>query len=278
MSAEQVRAYYDSNTAGFLRFGHSGEVGAIHRAVWGPGVQTRAEALQFAEAQIMEFLGPSTSRVLDLGCGVGASLAHMASRRTFEGVGVSISGVQVELANKRFRAAGLAERLKCVEADFTALPDSLGVFDAAYAIEAFLHAPSAEAFFREVVRVMQPGGTLVLVDDFLDPRAESGQLNRREARWIEEFKRGWHADGLMSFERASVLADEAGFDLMETRDFTSDIELRRPRDRLITAMVRVGRHLPINHPWWMNLLGGNALQMALVRRLLRYRLVAFRRR
>ena len=77
-TAGNVAEYYDSNTESFLRFGHGGSVFAIHRAVWGPGVETREQALQFAEKLITEHIGRNKfDRVIDLGCGCGASMIYI---------------------------------------------------------------------------------------------------------------------------------------------------------------------------------------------------------
>jgi len=39
---QQIAQYYDDNTARFLSLGGSGDVAAIHRAIWAPGVTTQA--------------------------------------------------------------------------------------------------------------------------------------------------------------------------------------------------------------------------------------------
>jgi hypothetical protein len=44
---ERVRRYYDNNAAAFEELGQGGA--SIHRAVWGPGVSTRAEAFHHVD-------------------------------------------------------------------------------------------------------------------------------------------------------------------------------------------------------------------------------------
>ena len=141
-----------------------------------------------------------------------------------------------------------------------------------------MHSPAPEPFFAEAARVLRPGGRLAICDDFAASRVDEGVLSFREARWIREFRTGWNTDSLISVERARQLASTAGFEQVSDEDLTADIELRRPRDRLITLMVRLGRRIPTRNAWWLNLLGGNALQMALVRRLLTYRVLVWERR
>lgn len=278
MGTVDVEGYYEANTSRFLRFGQGGSVGAIHRAVWGPGVRTRAEAFHYVHDRLLELVTPQTQRMLDLGCGVGASLEYLAQRGELSGVGVTISEVQVQLATQRFARAGLGDRLRCLQADFTKLPEDIEPVHLAYGIESFVHAPQPEPFFAEAARVVRPGGVLALCDDFASERVEQGALSYREARWVREFRRGWNVGSLVSPRQAIAVADEHGFDLVQDDDLTADVELRRPRDRAITALVRLGRHIPTRNPWWLNMLGGNALQMALSRRLFTYRLLVWKRR
>jgi hypothetical protein len=55
------------------------------------------------------------------------------------------------------------------------------------------------------------------------------------------------------------------------------LELRRPRDRWISLLVRVGRVLRPSGPYWQSLVGGNALQWALLNGLLSYRFLELRK-
>ncbi|MBV1862051.1 MAG: hypothetical protein KUG77_26760, partial [Nannocystaceae bacterium] len=66
MGTRDVEEYYEANTKRFLRFGQGGTVGAIHRAVWGPGVQTRTEAFHHVHERLLQRVGPQTRRILDL--------------------------------------------------------------------------------------------------------------------------------------------------------------------------------------------------------------------
>ncbi len=278
MATVDVEGYYEANTSRFLRFGQGGSVGAIHRAVWGPGVRTRAQAFHHVHERLLELVTAQTRHVLDLGCGVGASLEYLAQRRDLRGVGVTLSETQVALATQRFARAGLGARLRCLRADFTRLPAEIESADLAYGIESFVHAPQPEPFFAQAARVLRSGGVLALCDDFASDRVQDGPLSAREARWVREFRCGWNIGSLISPCRAKAIAEQHGFELVQDDDLTADVELRRPRDRAITALVRLGRHIPTQNPWWLNLLGGNALQMALSRRLFTYRFLVWKRR
>ena len=174
--ASQIRRYYDRQTAGFLALGQGGGEAAIHRAVWGPGVTTRSAAFHFVEDQIADALprvtpagSQTTPHVVDLGCGVGGSLTYLASRSPIRATGITLSAVQAEIAADRIESLKLADRVTCIEADYTSVPASVAPADLAFAIESFVHGPSPEAFFAECARLVRPGGILVICDDMRRP-------------------------------------------------------------------------------------------------------------
>src|SRR5690349_16639443 len=77
-----VRAYYDKNTPLFLRYGSSPETQTIHRSLWPQGVHNLEKALEVSNNLVLEearSLGLAQSKILDLGCGVGATLFHVLS-------------------------------------------------------------------------------------------------------------------------------------------------------------------------------------------------------
>jgi SAM-dependent methyltransferase len=202
-----VRAYYDANTRKFLV---ASSQGAIHRELWGPGVGSRAAAVHHAHALVLEQLGRDDRRVLDLGCGVGSGALYLAERRPVDVLGVSVSPEQIRLAE---RYAEGSDRLRgsvaFVVADFTALPEGITGFDLAYAIESFVHADPAAAFFAGAARALSPGGALVVIDDVLtgDPG------DQRAVDRLEDFRAGWHVSSLLPEAGIAALAVAAGLPL-----------------------------------------------------------------
>ena len=158
-----VRRYYDLNTWKFLL---TGSQRAIHRELWGPGVTNRGEAVHHAHALVLDELGRTTG-----GCRTwlwgrrrprSTSPSGGRSRWWVSRSARPRSGTQ---SGTRRRAGRGRARCGSMTADFTALPDDLAGFDLAFAIESFVHADPAAAFFREAARVLRPGGALVVIDD-----------------------------------------------------------------------------------------------------------------
>lgn len=253
----QVRQYYDRHTSTFVALGRGGSVGAIHRPVWGPGVEAREQAFHYVDDRIWDVIervptGAGPLHVVDLGCGVGASLSYLAARSArVHGTGVTLSPVQARLAAERVLHAGLSDRVECIEGSYEDLPPALRPADVAYAIESFAHATAPERFFAECGRLVKQGGALVICDDFrravVGPRAE---------RTVDRFMRGWHLNSLLAPDQVSELAAAAGFSLESRTDLSPYLERPTLRDRLVDALL--GR-LPLDRTPLGPVLGGTAL-------------------
>ncbi|GAB3463617.1 methyltransferase domain-containing protein [Actinophytocola sediminis] len=102
-------------------------------------------------------------RVLDVGSGLGEPAFQLARTTGAQVLGVTVAQPQVDEANRRAAALGLADTVSFVNADGLALPDADGSFDAAWAIESFIHMDRAGAL-KEIARVLRPGGRVVVTD------------------------------------------------------------------------------------------------------------------
>jgi SAM-dependent methyltransferase len=273
-SPADVRRYYDRNTAAFVALGQGGGLGAIHRAVWGPGVTSRAGAFHYVEDRIAEYIRDvaPAGHIVDLGCGVGASLCYLADRlREITATGITLSPLQAERASERIRDAGLAHRVVCLEGDYCDLPPGLTRADLAFAIESFVHGPDAATFFAQCQRLIRPGGLLLICDDF-----QRG-TNAAAAPAIRRFRRGWHINTLLDPQELRAVANAAGFKHRTTIDLSRFLELRRPRDRAIGFLLAVAGWVPLLSRRLAPLQGGDALQQCLERGWIGYDLAVFQR-
>ena len=280
-AVDDVRTYYDRNTARFERFGQGRGTGAIHRSVRAEPGDEDPSPFRTLERMILKELARLDSKlgkihVLDLGCGVGASMIYLASHAPVALTGVTLSGLQAARANERIAASGLGDRVRCLQGSYLELPESLPVAALAYSIEAFIHGPDPARFFAAAARHIAPGGQLLIFDDFLGPRAE-GALSSGEERVLRDVRDGWLANTLITPARANELAALAGFEPTRNVDLTPRLELGRPRDHAIRWLVAFGRHLPLHGYRFRALLGGDALQRGLQTGLLEFRCLGWRR-
>ena len=276
----QIRRYYDRNTAAFVLCGQGGSVGALHRAVWGPGVGNRQQAFRYVENQIskqIQRLAPTVDtgripHIIDLGCGVGGSLCYLADRLPIRGTGITLSPVQARLAQQRIRETGLSDHIYCIEGDYCNLPADLGPAELAYAIESFVHGLSPARFFAQCARLLRPGGLLLICDDFRRQVAEPAAV-----RTVERFCRGWHVNALLKRNELHALARAAGFEHESTDDLSPYLKIGRLRDRVIDVLLAPLAWLPLDVTPIGYLNGGSALQKCLRKGWIGYDLSRFRR-
>ena len=252
-----------------LRLGKTRDVGTMHRAIWAPGVRTKSEAVSYLNREIASRLSPlpPDSRVLDMGCGVGGVAVWLARRLPHRLCGVTLSSRQADEARLRAAEVCLSDRVKVEVGDFEHL-GPVGLFDAAYAVESFVHASSAEAFFRVSSRLLRRGGYLVVADDFLSRRG-SRSASRTA---LQRFRRGWHVRTLVTAHAATAHALRCGFQCAADKDLTEYVAVP-PAALLYTPLAATW--LPLSLPYWQSLRGGSALQLCYSRRLTEYHLLTF---
>lgn len=122
---------------------------------------------------------PPGSRVLDLGCGAGATTRAIAAARPDLRIwGCDFSHTAIAVA-RQFGGAGYSV------ADATALPFASGSLDAVVSFDVLEHILDADACLAEVRRVLRPGGLLAATVPV------EGQPGTFE--WLR-WRLGWHAD------------------------------------------------------------------------------------
>jgi protein-L-isoaspartate O-methyltransferase len=100
-------------------------------------------------------------RVLDLGCGRGASSVFL--RREF-GVQVVAADLWFDPTERaaRLRDAGVDDGVLPVHADARSLPFAEGWFDAIVSIDSFVYYGTDDLYLANVARSLEPGGTLAI--------------------------------------------------------------------------------------------------------------------
>src|SRR5262245_59776569 len=117
-------------------------------------------------------------RILEVGVGTGISLPDYASSNRL--VGVDLSEPMLRKAQERVAEHGLSnvEALMVMDAEHLAFPDNS--FDVVVAQYVVSTVPNPEATLDEFVRVLRPGGEIVIVSRI---GAEAG-LRRTFEQWF----------------------------------------------------------------------------------------------
>jgi cyclopropane fatty-acyl-phospholipid synthase-like methyltransferase len=273
---DTIRTYYEQNTRLFLAFGRSHIAENIHRSLWTNGTKTLDEALNVSNEYILreiESVAPVQARIVDLGCGVGASLIYISARlnEPAVAVGLTLSPIQSRLARQFANSVGLETQVHFLDGDFLSVPVVNESVDAVFSVEAVVHAQEPEKYFQEASRLLKPGGKLILVDDYRSPRS----LSVDETKWLNAYVNGWHVPGVVTVGQAQVFATKYQLRLVKNEDLTSQLRLRVLPDTTASALLFLGNVLPIRHAILPSMLGSMALQQCLSMKVIEYRFLVF---
>ena len=146
-------------------------------------------------------------RLLDLGCGPGATALFLAQQSGAAVTGISVSAFDVDQARQRASDQGLAGRAHFEVGDYSSLSFPDASFDAVTAVESLLSAPDLDHVLRQAFRVLRPGGRVVLCHCTLE-----AELSPVEA---EQFARSISAKRLPTLAQWGRALTDAGFTVDE---------------------------------------------------------------
>ncbi len=154
-------------------------------------------------------------RVLDVGCGSGLLLNGAARRlKSGKAIGIDIwapasGGGNAELLWKNARLEGVADRIEFREADARKMPFEDEAFDVVVSSGAVHHIThnhtDFEQVMHEMVRVLRPGGQIVIWDVTHIVNACASRLRSAGVQCQVE-----KADGFLSYEMGIVFGKKAG--------------------------------------------------------------------
>jgi sterol 24-C-methyltransferase len=155
-------------------------------------------------------------RVLDVGCGVGGPAREIAKFTGAHITGLNNNDYQIERATRYAAKEGLSKQLEFVKGDFMQMSFPENSFDAVYAIEATVHAPSLEGVYSQIFRVLKPGGVFGVYEWLMTDNYDNENPHHREIRLgIEQ------GDGISNMVKISegvAAIKAAGFELVLNED------------------------------------------------------------
>lgn len=182
---------------------------------------SKGEAFKQATARHEHYLAlkmglKENMNVLDVGCGVGGPAREIAKFTGCNVVGFNNNDYQIERGTLYAKKEGLDKQISFAKGDFMQMDFPDNSFDAVYAIEATVHAPSLEGIYSEIFRVLKPGGVFGVYEWLMTDKYDNDNPHHREIRLGIEL-----GDGISNMEKIEVAVaamKTAGFELEVNED------------------------------------------------------------
>jgi SAM-dependent methyltransferase len=135
------------------------------------------------------------ARILDVGCGAGDDARAMAVLVGRSGRVTAIDIDPVMIAEATRRSDGMDLPVEFRLGDVYTLPDADASFEASRAERVFLHLAEPERALAQIVRVVKPGGKVVVLERDIETRTidvPNRAVTRRLVNfWCDRFLGGW---------------------------------------------------------------------------------------
>ena len=206
-SLEQIRSYFKVNDWAYRHF-HSQD-GFMHFRISSDGCFTDEDAY-YQPDTVSEFI-KAGDLVMELGFGQGANLLYLARcHPDARFVGVDLSPL---------KRKDVPRNVSTYQQDYSNLSQFAdNSVDVVYAFETIVHNTDKEKIYREVFRVLKPGGVVVVFDYALAARLETYDAHIQKA--IALISKGGAAAMIESLEDLNAHYANCGLKLEKCIDHT----------------------------------------------------------
>jgi len=222
-STDAIIDYYHTKES---RWGYKLVLGGTKHFGYYPAGQKHVSMRQ-AMLNMVDKLGealdlPKGSRVLDAGCGEGATALRLAEKFKLHVDGVDLLDFNIAAAQQRATANNLDKQASFQVGSYLTLDYPDESFDAVYTMETLVHAPDYKVALAEFRRVLKPKGRLVLFEYSMPTQNSMGEQERKAFQIINDGS-AMYSYPLFIHGSFPKLLTNAGFKDVQVEDITEQM-------------------------------------------------------
>jgi len=226
-SLQEIKSYYKINKWAYTHF-HSQD-GFMHFRISRNGTYSD-EDVYYQPDTVAKYI-KDDDNVLELGFGNGSNLLYLAhSFPTARFTGKDL---------QRLERADIPSNVSTIEGDYSDL-SQIGdnSMDVAFAFETVVHNTDKEKIYREVYRVLKPGGVMIIYDYALSAPFNTFDAHTQKA--IALISKGCASAMIESLEELNSHYTNSGFVIKSNTDFSDETlpDLRRLERKGAKIMTR----------------------------------------
>lgn len=184
----------------------------IHHGFWRHGNESKEKAQeQLIDELVSRGNIQQHAKILDVGCGIGGTTIYLAKKIEAEITGITISDVQVEMANELAQKHNINAKFLVMDGEHITLKEK---FDIVWTIEVISHYYNKENFFSSASKLLKKGGKVVMA---VWLKAEQ-LTTEQEKKYIKPIEYGMLLPGLYTLNDYISYLNKYGFRLLSAED------------------------------------------------------------
>jgi len=218
---EKIRKFYNNSTPLWLNtwgehmhHGFYGFDGSAKKGNKQAQIDLINEILSWAEIK-------NANKILDAGCGVGGSARYLSKKFNANVLGVTLSNVQADAAEKYNKSAELENTVQIIVKDMLTLEKKDGTYDLIWSLESAEHIPDKKGMLQLFYSLLEPQGKCVIITWCTS--SSYGNLTEKQQNLIQNIEKLYHLPPMISLHEYTILMKESGFINVHSSDWSAAV-------------------------------------------------------